>query len=240
MGIHDKTAVATGSCVAKLAGMKLNEALPLLETACGKTFGELFAGHPEDLRTNKGHVGQLLLKYIGLKLDSNLRDFEDGELKTNKALPNSSPLETMFITQVSQQIDTLVGDNPVRFEDSNLFTKIRNLVYLPVVKEAKSTADWYYTKCIPVEVQLGSALFQKLKSDYEQICIGLKNHINTSGDGFIHTTNGPHYIQVRSKDAKPYRPIYSRTFKRAISDKNHAFYFMKSFMLDALAGRLNK
>ena len=59
--------------------MKLNEALPLLENACGKTFRELFAGHPEDLRTNKGHAGQLLLKFIGLKLDSNLRDFEDGE-----------------------------------------------------------------------------------------------------------------------------------------------------------------
>lgn len=220
--------------------MKLNEALPLLENACGKTFGELFSGHPEDLRTNKGHVGQLLLKFIGLKLDSNLRDFDDGELKTNKALPNSSPLETMFITQISEQIDTLVCENPVRFEDSNLFTKIRNLVYLPVVKEAESTADWYCTRCIHIEVQPGSTLFQKLKNDYEQICIGLKTHIKTSNDGFIHTTNGPHYVQVRSKDSKPYHPIYSRTFNREISDKNHAFYFMKAFMLDALAGRLNK
>jgi DNA mismatch repair protein MutH len=220
--------------------VKLNEALPLLESACGKTFRELFAGHPEDLRTNKGHVGQLLLKFIGLKLDSNLRDFEDGELKTNKALPNSSPLETMFITQVSEQIDTLVGDTPVRFEDSNLLKKISNLVYLPVVKQAADAADWYCTKCIHVEVLPGSLLFQKLKTDYERICVGLKLHITTSHDGFIHTTNGPHYVQVRSKDSQPYHPIYSRTFKRAISDKNHAFYFMKSFMLDALAGRLNK
>jgi len=220
--------------------VKLNEALPLLETACGRTFRELFAGHPEDLRTNKGHLGQLLLKYIGLKLDSNLRDFEDGELKTNKALPNSSPLETMFITQVSEQIDTLVGNTPVRFEDSNLFTKIRNLVYLPVVKEALDSAQWYCTKCIHVEVVPGSVLFEKLKADYEEICIGLKQHIETSSDGFVHTTNGPHYVQVRSKDSKPYHPIYSRTFGREVSDKNHAFYFMKSFMLDALGGRLNK
>ncbi len=219
--------------------MKLNEALPLLENACGKTFRELFAGHPEDLRTNKGHAGQLLLKFIGLKLDSNLRDFEDGELKTNKALPNSSPLETMFITQISEQIDTLVSDNPVRFEESNIFTKIRNLVYLPVVKQSENAADWYYTKCIHIEVLPDSRLFQKLKKDYEQICIGLKHHIKTSHDGFIHTTNGPHYIQVRSKDSQPYHPIYSRTFGREISNKNHAFYFMKSFMLDALANRLN-
>lgn len=145
----------------------------------------------------------------------------------------------MFITQISEQIDTLVSDTSVRFEDSNLFTKISNLVYLPVVKQDAETANWYCTKCIHVEVLPGSPLFQKLKKDYEQICIGLRNHINTSSDGFIHTTNGPHYIQVRSKDSKPYHPIYSRTFKREILDKNHAFYFMKPFMLDALAGRLS-
>ena len=220
--------------------MKLNEALPRLEAACGKTFRELFAGHPDDLRTNKGHVGQLLLRYAGLELDSHLLDFEDGELKTNKALPNSSPLETMFITQISEQIDTLVSDTPVRFEDSNLFKKIRNLVYLPVVKQAADAADWYCTRCIHIEAKPGTPLFQKLKTDYERICTGLRLHINTSHDGFIHTTNGPHYIQVRSKDSKPYHPIYSRTFKREISNKNHAFYFMKSFMLDALADRLNK
>ena len=219
--------------------MKLNEALPLLENACGKTFGELFAGHPEDLRTNKGHVGQLLLKYIGLKLDSNLCDFEDGELKSNKASSNSSPVETMFITQISELIDTLVSDNPVKFEDSDLLKKIRNLVYLPVVKDSQNTADWYFTRCVHIEATPGSKLFEKLKKDYELICMGLKVHIRTSDDGFIHTTNGPHYVQVRSKDSKPYHPIYSRTFSRYISDKNHAFYFMKPFMRDALAGRLN-
>lgn len=218
--------------------MKIDEAMPLLELACGKTFRELFAGHPEDLWTNKGHVGQLLLKYVGLKLDSNLCDFDDGELKTNKAFPNSSPRETMFITQVCEQIDTLVCETPVRFEGSCLFKKIRNLVYLPVVKQSDNAADWYCTRCVRVQVLEGSLLFKKLKIDYESICSGLRHHIQTSDDGFIHTTNGPYYIQVRSKDAKPYHPIYSHTFGREISNKNHAFYFMKSFMTDALAGRL--
>src|ERR1051326_3413234 len=89
--------------------MKLDEALPLLQAACGKPFGQLFAGHPADLITNKGLAGQLLLRHIGLCLDSNLCDFEDGELKTNKALPCGTPVETMFITQISQQVDTLVS-----------------------------------------------------------------------------------------------------------------------------------
>jgi DNA mismatch repair protein MutH len=219
--------------------MTLNEALPLLEKACGKPFRELFAGHPEDLRTNKGHAGQLLLKYIGLKLDCNLCDFEDGELKTNKACPDSSPRETMFITQISEQFNTLVCDEAVKFEDSYLFKKIRNIVYLPIVKDSENAGDWYCTRCVHIQAEPGSRLFEKLKADYERICIGLKDHILTSDDGFIHTTNGPYYIQVRSKDSKPYHPIFSKTFNRYISDKNHAFYFMKPFMLDALAGRLN-
>lgn len=219
--------------------MKLEEALPILQAACNRKFSDLFAGHPVDLRTNKGHVGQLLLKYIGLHLDSNLTDFEDGELKTNKANPDSSPAETMFITQISEQFDTLVAPAPLPFEQSNLYKKIRNLVYLPVVKDAPRTADWYCTRCIHVPVKPGTRLFQKLQQDYQAICSGLRRHIETSGDGLIHTTNGPHYIQVRSKDSIPYHPIYSRTFERYISDKNHAFYFRKAFMLDALHGRLN-
>ena len=44
-------------------------------------------------------------------------------------------------------------------------------------------------------------------------------------------TNGNH-IQVRSKDSKPYHPIYSTTYRRNVSDKNHAFYFQKQFVYD--------
>lgn len=216
--------------------MKVSEALPLLDKACGKRFGELFVGHPEDLRTNKGNVGQLLLLYIGLKLDCNLCDFEDGELKTNKALPNGQPLETMFITQISKNIDTLVSLNPIPFENSNLYQKIRNLVYLPVVKQSQNVADWYFVKVVNIEIDRNPKLFAKLKLDYETICNGLKHHIENSADRFIHTTNGANYIQIRSKDSKPYHPIYSTHYNRYVSNKNHAFYFKKEFMRDALAG----
>lgn len=218
--------------------MKLDEAMPLLEGACGKRFGELFAGHPEDLRTNKGHAGQLLLTYIGLKLDCELCDFEDGELKTNKALPNGEPLETMWITQILGDIDNLVGSSPLPFRNSRLYTKIRNLVYLPVVKQSKNAADWYFVKCIRVRAEEGSALYEKYKQDYEAICSKLTYDIEHSPDGFIHTSSGPNYIQVRSKDAKPYKPIFSKKYGRHVSNKNHGFYFMKPFMRDALAGRL--
>jgi DNA mismatch repair protein MutH len=218
--------------------MRLDEALPVLRAACGKPFKELFIGHPENLRTNKGNVGQLLLIYAGLGLDSNLTDFDDGELKTNKANSDGSPLETMFITQISKNIDTFIGDPRTSFEESNLYKKTKNLIYLPVVKHSASTADWYFTQCVHIQITPQSSLYKKMREDYEAICDGLKHHIESSHDGFIHTTNGPHYVQVRSKDSKPYHPIYSTKYGRYVSNKNHALYFMKSFMNDALNGKL--
>lgn len=218
--------------------MKLDEALPILQHACGIKFGKLFIGHPDDLKTNKGHAGQLLLKYIGLTLDSNLCDFEDGELKTNKALPSGYPIETMFITQISRNIDTLISSPPVKFENSNLYQKIRNLVYLPVVKESQNPADWYFVNCIRVRIEKGTNLFSKLSQDYEAICQGLINHIDKGKDGLIHTTNGKNYLQIRTKDAKPYRPIFSQKYGRFVSNKNCAFYFQKRFMIHAIEGTL--
>jgi DNA mismatch repair protein MutH len=217
--------------------MKLLEALPVLEKACGKRLGELFLDHPNDLRTNKGNVGQLLLRNIGLSLDSNLLDFEDGELKTNKSHPSGDPIETMFITQISTHIDDYVSVPHLSFSESQLYLKIRNLVYLPVVKQSENPSDWYFTKCIHIQIPTTSDLFQKLENDYNIICDGLKRHIE-GGDGRLHTTNGIDYIQVRTKDSKPYHPIYSNAYERFVSEKNYAFYFLKKFMIDANAGNL--
>lgn len=218
--------------------MLLDDALPVLRRACGKPFRELFLGHPEDLRTNKGNVGQLLLLYAGLKLDSNLLDFDDGELKTNKSKADGSPLETMFITQISRNIDSFIGNPYVPFENSNLYMKTRNLIYLPVVKNSEDAGDWYFTDCIHIKMSSNSSLLKKMREDYDFICHGLMKHIQTSADGFIHTTNGPNYVQVRSKDSKPYHPIYSNFLGRYVSNKNHALYFMKTFMKDAANGKL--
>ena len=60
---------------------------------------------------------------------------------------------------------------------------------------------------------------------------GKLEHIETSKDGLIHTSNGTH-IQIRSKDSKPYHPIYSHKYGRYVSNKNHAFYFQKQFVYD--------
>lgn len=59
----------------------------------------------------------------------------------------------------------------------------------------------------------------------------MKNHI--SKDKQLHTSSGK-YIQIRTKDSKPYHPIYSKEYNSYISKKNFAFYFKKDFMIDLL------
>lgn len=220
--------------------MTLEQARPMLEAACNVPFRQLFAGHPEDLRTNKGNVGQLLLRYLGLPLDSKQLDFTDGELKTNKAGPDGMPRETMFISQISKSFPTLVTTPPTSFEQSYLHQKIRNLIYLPIVKDSPNVSDWYFVRAIHIRSEQGTKLYHILKLEYESICNGIVNQIEAGNDGMIHTTSGPaSYLQIRTKDSKPYNPIYSPRHRRMISNKNFAWYFMKDFMIDAVNGRLS-
>ncbi|HOV27712.1 MAG TPA: MutH/Sau3AI family endonuclease [Pseudobacteroides sp.] len=209
--------------------MKLSEAMELLKPYVGKRFDSFL---PQDvlmdLRTNKGNVGQLLERLIGLANTSSILDFEDGELKTNKCDSRGKPLETMFITQIASSIDEILRKR--RFEETHLYNKIKNLLYVPVSKEGNE-GDWFILPIAHVNLSDSrcSILRSQLEADYYSIADQLLCHIQTSPDGFIHTSNGE-FIQIRSKDSMPYHPIYSMIVGREVSNKNHAFYFKKKFM----------
>lgn len=211
--------------------MKLKEAQEKILTICNIPFSELF--DEEDfpmIIKNKGKVGQLLEMALGKKLDSCNLDFEDGELKSNKCDASGKPLETVFITQISRVIDELLEEKP--FEETHLYEKISNILYVPVCKMG-DPYEWMFLDAIHIDLSNPrfSSLLKTWENDYYSICRQLKNHIETSRDGYIHTSNGTH-IQVRSKDLKPYHPIYSEIYGRNVSNKNHAFYFQKQFVYD--------
>lgn len=211
--------------------MKLQEACEKFNSLAGIRFSELFSSSDMDMIiVNKGKTGQLLELALGMNLSSTNIDFEDGELKTNKCDASGTPKETVFITQISRVIDELIQQRP--FEDTHLYEKISNILYVPVCKDG-DPRTWMFLPSINID--LSSPKFATLRStwenDYYSICRQLKDHIETSADGFIHTSNGTH-IQVRSKDSKPYHPIYSSTYERYVSNKNHAFYFQKQFVYD--------
>lgn len=211
--------------------MKLAEAFIIISHLAYKPFGQIFSEEQiSQIIVNKGKTGQLLELTLGKKLDNANTDFEDGELKTNKCDKYGNPRETIFITQISKVIDDLL--NGRQFEETHLYEKINNILYVPVCKDGVPH-EWMYLP--PVHVDLMSSKFTDIlktcREDYYSICGQLKLHIEKSGS--IHTSNGT-YIQVRSKDAKDsndnYHPIYSNIYKRNISNKNHAFYFKKEFV----------
>lgn len=211
--------------------MILEEACTRFNSLAGIRFGDLFS--PADMNMiiiNKGKTGQLLELSLGMHLSSTNLDFDDGELKTNKCDSAGNPRETVFITQISSVIDELIQKRP--FEQTHLYEKISNLLYVPVCKDG-NPKDWMFLPSIHID--LASPRYSELRdiwrNDYYSICWQLKHHIETSPDGYIHTSNGQH-IQVRSKDSKPYHPIYSDTYGRYVSNKNHAFYFQKQFVYD--------
>lgn len=213
--------------------MKLKEAQEKIIKLCNIPFSEIFnEADFETIKRNKGKTGQLLELALGKKLDSFNIDFEDGELKSNKCDQNGTPLETVFITQISSVIDELLEEK--KFEETHLYEKISNMLYVPVCKVG-DPHDWMFLDAIHIDLSDDrfSSLLAIWRDDYYRICKQLKNHIETSADGFIHTSNGRH-IQIRSKDSKPYHPIYSSTYGRYVSNKNHAFYFQRQFVFDIL------
>lgn len=212
--------------------MKLETAFNLLKKIKNKNIKELIESSNtsiKEIKINKGGAGQLLLQYLNLPLDSKLKDFEDGELKTNKTDKNGKSKETIFITQISQIIDELVNDKPKNFLESNLYKKINNLLFIGICKDNENFNKWFFTNCYHINSIKDSEIYSQLETDYYSICSQLVKSIKNSKDKFIHTANGK-FIQVRSKDSKPYHPIYSKIFKKDISNKNHAFYFKKEFM----------
>ena len=217
--------------------MKLAEAKTRLEQFTNRPFGSIFPGANYDWIINKGKTGQALEIVLGLQNTPNPLDFEDGELKTNKCDASGNPRETVFISQILSVIDDMFNKRP--FEESHLCEKISNMLYVPVSKDGEPK-DWMFLS--PIHIDLNNPKFAELRQiwrdDYYSICEQLKQHVETSADGFIHTSNGRH-IQVRSKDSRPYHPIYSNFYGRFVSNKNHAFYFQKQFVYDikAMAAR---
>jgi DNA mismatch repair protein MutH len=214
--------------------MRTEEAIPILKAACGTPFKELFKGHPADLTTNKGHAGQLLERYVGLELGNHLKDFEDGELKTNKTSADGDPLETIAVTQIKGIIDDLLADPACSFERSPLCEKLNNLLVVPVVKNGPSE-EWYLLDVYQIDLSKNSDLRRRFAHDYRKICSGMRESIETIGR--LRTTNG-HYLQIRTKDSKPYKPIFSEIYSKYVSTKNYAFYLQKCFMRDVVSGVL--
>lgn len=224
---------ASGGCGDVI--MKLEDACQRFNKLVGIRFGDLFS--PADMNMiniNKGKTGQLLELALGMPLSNTNLDFEDGELKTNKCDAQGNPRETVFITQISKVIDDLIQERS--FEQTHLYEKIRNILYVPVCKDGRPE-DWMFLPSVHVDLsqQKFSPLREIWRNDYYFICKQLRYHIEYGPDGCIHSSKGFH-LEVRSKDFRGasgnYHKINSEKYNRDVSDKNYAFYFQKRFVND--------
>lgn len=206
--------------------MKIKEAYEKLIKLKGKKFDDIFNEEQmNDIIKNKGKSGQIIELAIGLKNTPAALDFEDGELKTNKCNMLGKPLETMFITQVASMMDDII--NITDFKQTKLLKKISNMLYVPISKEGKPT-EWFILDVIHINLltEKYEGVLSQLEQDYYSICNQFREEVIIQ-KGSMHTYSGE-YIQIRTKDSKPYHPIYMNG--REISDKYRAFYFKKPFM----------
>ena len=209
--------------------VKLIEAKKKIDKLANIPFKDyLSEKHYNDIIKNKGKTGQILELTIGLGLSNTTLDFEDGELKTNKCDKYGKPKETMFITQTAAMIDEILDRKT--FETTKLYKKLQNILYVPISKDGEP-AQWRYLPCIQIDLSQPKyyALSKQLEKDYYTICDTMNKQLSSSSTSTLHTANGK-FIQVRTKDSKPYHPIYSKKYGREISNKNRAFYFKKEFM----------
>lgn len=207
--------------------MILNEANVHFNSVANIPFKNLFSEKAmSDIIQNKGKAGQLLEKTLGLANTSSNLDFEDGELKTNKCDATGKPLETIAITQISSHIDDLI--NAVPFENTWMYKKISNMLYIPVCKEG-APEDWFFLPSVHIDLTSDKykSILAQLKEDYEYICAEIKK---TCDKGEMLSTINGKYIQIRTKDSAPYHPIHSKIYNRKVSDKNRAFYFRTAFI----------
>ncbi|WP_300621057.1 MutH/Sau3AI family endonuclease [uncultured Fusobacterium sp.] len=214
--------------------MRIEEAYnKLRDGIVGKKFNEIFSS--DDLIRNKGKVGQLVEKFLGISPGNRNLDFVDGELKTFKCKAKCkvnfievdgteeeesciSPKETLAITQIST--NNIADYLSLDFEETGLYKKIQRILFVPVNKEAREE-EWYIpsVKLVATTQEYG----KELKEDFEYIISEIKRMDK------IKTITGPNkYLQIRSKDSQPYKPIFFNG--KQLSNKNYAFYFKKEFI----------
>lgn len=114
--------------------MQLKQLFDKASALAGYTFAELAATQgmavPNDLRRNKGWVGQLLESALGASAGSQaLQDFPElgVELKTIPLDANGKPLETTFVCTTP-----LINVHELTWERSNVRNKLQCVLWIPI------------------------------------------------------------------------------------------------------------
>ena len=178
---------------------------------------------------NKGARGQLLEIALGVPNSSDLKDLEDGEIKT------FTVGESIAATQLKHCLSEIIEDS-VSFDDSKVGQKLKQTVYVAFSRNN----DYVGTEILNEETH--ATHYQELREDYEFICEQIRTAFERGVEldqlGFVnrkgkasHTITGPNkLLQIRTKASKTngrYVPL--RFAGVTLKDKGMAFYLCGSF-----------
>ena len=178
---------------------------------------------------NKGARGQLLETVLGVPNSSDLKDLEDGEIKT------FTVGESIAATQLKHCLSEIIEDS-VSFDESKVGQKLKQTVYVAFSRKND------YVGCEILNEETHPEHYQELREDYEFICeqirIAFERGVELDQLGFVnrkgnpsHTITGPNgLLQIRTKASKTNGRYVPLTFAGCtLKDKGMAFYLCGSF-----------
>jgi DNA mismatch repair protein MutH len=165
---------------------------------------------------NKGARGQLLEIALGVPNSSDLKDLEDGEIKT------FTVGESIAATQLKHCLSEIIEDS-VSFDDSKVGQKLKQTLYVGFTREND------YVGCAVLNEETHPEHYQELREDYDYICSKIRTAFDTETE--LNTITGPHgLLQIRTKASKTngrYVPL--RFAGVTLKDKGMAFYLCGQF-----------
>ena len=165
---------------------------------------------------NKGARGQLLETALGVPNSSDLKDLEDGEIKT------FTVGESIASTQLKHCLSEIIEDS-VSFDDSKVGQKLKQTVYVGFTREND------YVGSVILNEETHAEHYQELREDYEFICNSIRTLFDAGKQ--LSTITGPHgLLQIRTKASKTngrYVPL--RFAGVTLKDKGMAFYLCGQF-----------
>ena len=212
--------------------MLIKDGFEICKRSINIEFSKLFSDiyiNQEDIRKNKGKVGQMMEKKCGLELSNTITDFKDGDLKTIK-MGERYKESSFALTMLNSWIDKILQDKILPFQDTRLHKKTENFILMFVNKDDKNALNWFFRKCSLYNASQGTPLYNKLKSDYYAISQKLKKCLQDPSK-MIHTTDAgkDSIIQIRTKGIGKGKDksIYSNVFKRNITNNQSLAFYIK-------------
>ena len=165
---------------------------------------------------NKGSRGQLLETALGVPNSSDLKDLEDGELKS------FTLGESVAVTQLKHCLLEIIEEK-VSFESSKVGEKLKQTVYVGFTR----SNDYLSTSILNNETH--PEHYQELAEDYAFICDKIRTAFDNGEElNTITGTNG--LLQIRTKASKSNGSYTPLTFKNVtLKNKYMAFYLCGKF-----------